>query len=90
MLILSPSQPGMAVNLEQVSIPKQIPKPVSTQQPELSRTATPLDENVTSEGNHNINTDVPRFQNLFQTQTEEGTSRGSSRSSKLPAKLNEF
>lgn len=52
--------------------------------------ATPLDDNNQSEENNNVNTDGPRFQNVFQNQAEEGTSRKSSRSSRLPAKLNDF
>ncbi|PWA79982.1 Nucleic acid-binding, OB-fold [Artemisia annua] len=59
-------------------------------------TATPLDENLNSEGNAVPEIDVPSFQNSFQNeslnQTEEGTTsqRRSSRSSKLPARLNDY
>ncbi|PWA46094.1 hypothetical protein CTI12_AA512170 [Artemisia annua] len=53
----SPSPSGMVENLEQVEPSEQIHIPVSSQQPELSRTATPLDDNIRSEGNIFTNTD---------------------------------
>ncbi|PWA72235.1 beta-1,4-N-acetylglucosaminyltransferase family protein [Artemisia annua] len=61
----SPSEPGRVVNLEQVTIHEQIHQPASSQQPEFYETATPLDENLNSEGNIVANTDVPRWRELY-------------------------
>ncbi|PWA53206.1 cytochrome P450 [Artemisia annua] len=71
---------------------EQILYPDAPQQPADSSSATPLDENFNSKGNALLEIDVPSFQNVFQNQTQEGTTscRRSIRSSKLPAKLNDY
>ncbi|GJS77997.1 ribonuclease H-like domain-containing protein [Tanacetum coccineum] len=55
-------------------------------------TATPLGDNNESEGNVSTSKQVPIFQNVFESQTEEASPglRRSRRSSKLRAKLNEY
>ncbi|GJU09497.1 ribonuclease H-like domain-containing protein [Tanacetum coccineum] len=54
--------------------------------------ATPLGDNIQSEGNEvpSLDVPVPIFQNILETQIEESSLRRSKRSSKLPAKLNDF
>ncbi|GKB92830.1 ribonuclease H-like domain-containing protein, partial [Tanacetum coccineum] len=54
--------------------------------------ATHIDDNRNYEGNVGTNEQAPRFQNLFENQTEEVSPelRRSNRPSKLPIKLNEF
>ncbi|GJW43371.1 ribonuclease H-like domain-containing protein [Tanacetum coccineum] len=54
--------------------------------------ATPLGDNIQSEGNEvpSLDVSVPIFQNIPETQIEESSLRRSKRSSKLPAKLNDF
>ncbi|GJR90557.1 ribonuclease H-like domain-containing protein [Tanacetum coccineum] len=54
--------------------------------------ATPIDDNTNSEGNIDTSEQVPRFQNLYENQTEDVNPelRRSNRPSKQPAKLNEF
>ncbi|GJW26064.1 ribonuclease H-like domain-containing protein [Tanacetum coccineum] len=56
------------------------------------RTTTPIGEKTLSKGNVGLNQEVPVFENVSQTQTEEASHglRRSNRPSKLPAKFNEY
>nr|GEX93053.1 ribonuclease H-like domain-containing protein [Tanacetum cinerariifolium] len=56
----------------------------------FDKSATPVDETNSSEGNVGINLEVLVFQNILKNKNEEVDLRRSSRTSKLPAKLNDY
>nr|GEW72817.1 ribonuclease H-like domain-containing protein [Tanacetum cinerariifolium] len=88
-------QSGLSHSLDQPEVDEQIPTSGSGSDLQGSGndgsiTATPIDENTSSEGNVGFNDQVPVFQNVFQNQTEEVNPRKSSRTTKLPAKFNKY
>nr|GEY17108.1 ribonuclease H-like domain-containing protein [Tanacetum cinerariifolium] len=88
-------QLGHSHSLDQPEVDEQIPTSGSGSDLQGSEndglvTATPIDENTSSEGNVGFNDQVPVFQNVFQNQTEEVNLRKYSRTTQLPAKFNEY
>nr|GEW87038.1 ribonuclease H-like domain-containing protein [Tanacetum cinerariifolium] len=88
-------QSGPSHSLDQPEVDEQIPTSGSRSDLQGSGndglvTATPIDENTSSEGNVGFNDQVPIFQNIFQNQTEKVNLKKSSRTTKLPAKFNEY
>nr|GEY32465.1 ribonuclease H-like domain-containing protein [Tanacetum cinerariifolium] len=88
-------QSGPSHSLDQPKVDEQIPTSGSGSDLQGSGTdglvtATPIDENTSSEGNVGFNDQVPVFQNIFQNQTEEVNLKKSRRTTKLPVKFNEY
>ena len=88
-------QPDEAVITQLLVSVEQIQHPVfedDAQSPRYDEIhpGTPLDENLMFEGNVGSSNDVHGLQNVFESQTEDGSHRRSKRSSTLHAKLNDY